>query len=571
MPILSSKRWLIQPPHPKQQVAISNALHIHPIVAQLLVNRGIETIEEARQFLFSEISSLHDAFLLKDMEKAVARIKKARDAQELVLIYGDYDVDGVASSAILNQILRRFGVKVMHFIPHRIHDGYGLNHDVAILAKETGVALLIAIDCGITAHSEVDNLNQNGIDVIIFDHHEPSHHGLPLAHAIVNPKRKDCSYPFKHLASVGLAAKLTQALLRGQSPNGDSPLNLEEVLDLVAMGTIADVVPLRGENRTFVKLGLPKIMTTQNKGLQALLDVAKIKGKEIKPYYVGFILGPRINATGRMDSAQKSLELFLSDDIDQAYALAKSLEEHNTQRQKMQKDVVQEALNMVEQEINFKDHKVIVVSKEGWHKGVLGIVASRITETYYRPTIVISLDNGIGSASARSIDGFHLYDALTHCSEILETFGGHKLAAGLTIKSDNIARFREMINEFAHENFQEENLIPTIKIDCEIPLSAIDMKLVEVVDSLEPYGEGNPQPLFCSRQVTVKTPPMVLGKDTLKFWISDGKTTLSAVGFGMAKYRDMVSVGAKIDIVYQLSIDDWNKEPIVQLKLKDLK
>lgn len=562
MTLTLSKRWLLPTPNPQLQVRLSNDLNIHPIIAQLLINRGIVDREEATQFLSGDLSHLRDPFLLKDMDKAVARIRQALERKETVVVFGDYDVDGVTSSALMTQALRKQGMKVINYIPHRMTDGYGLNHEIADLAKEQGATLLIALDCGITAHSEVKNLNKSGIDVVIFDHHEPPAEGIPEAAAVVNPKRKDCMYPYKNLASVGLAAKFIHAFL------GEVPA---DILDLVALGTIADIVPLRGENRIFVKTGLPRIRDTKNKGLAALLDVAKIKGKDITPHYVGFILGPRINATGRMDSAQTSLQLFLSDNDEEAYALARSLDEHNSARQKMQSAIAQEALSIVEREVNFKDHKVIVVGKEGWHKGVVGIVASRVTETYYRPSIVISIKEGVGTASARSIEGFHLHDALTHCSEILEAFGGHKSAAGLTIREENIDAFREMINKFAEGVLQEQHLVPSVKIDCELSLSDVDMKLIEVINTLEPYGEGNPSPVFCSRNLTVKSPPMVLGKDTLKFWVTNGQATISAVGFGMGKYRDLVRLGEKIDLAYYLTVDDYNKAPTAQIKLKDIR
>ncbi len=560
--LIFSKRWLIKDPDPHLQVQLSNALNLHPIIAQLLINRGIKTIPEAETFLRSELAHLHDPFMLKDMEKAIARIHQARENKEKVMVFGDYDVDGVTSSVILNRLLRSLGIEVSHYIPHRLNDGYGLNHDVAELAKEQGVSLLIAVDCGITAHEEVKTLNAAGIDVVIFDHHEPSALGIPEACAVVNPKRKDCSYPFKGLASAGLMAKLSQALAGNLS---------EEIMDFVTLGTIADVVPLRGENRIFVKHGLSKITQTRNLGLSALLEVARIKGKAMQPHYVGFIIGPRINATGRMDSAHKSLELLLSETEKEALVLAKFLEEQNGLRQKTQRDVLQEALEIVNREINFKDHKVIVVAKEGWHKGVLGIVASQLAEMYYRPAIVISLEEGRGTASARSIEGFHLYEALTYCAKILEGYGGHRSAAGLTIKEKSIEDFRLLINEFAHTQIKEEELTPTLKIDCQISLSNLSLDLVKIIDSLEPYGEENPIPVFCSRNLTVKSPPLIMGKETLKFWVSDGQASISAVGFGMAKYKGFIAPGAKIDLAYQLTIDDWNKEPTVQLKLKDIR
>ncbi len=563
MPVLTTQKfWNVRNPDPALQVLFCNTLGIHPLIAQLLVNRGITTIEEARSFLSADLSGLHDPFEFKDMDVAVARIKTAQAKRETILIFGDYDVDGVTSSALLHKALKAMGVSVVNHIPHRMSDGYGLNDNVGNVAREAGAHLLIAVDCGITANREVDILNGMGIDVIILDHHEPSEDGLPKALAVIDPKRKDCPYPFKHLASVGLVAKLIQALL-GHVP--------EDHWDLIALGTIADVVPLKGENRIFVRHGLPKLGETSKAGLAALIDIAKLRGKKFKPYYVGFILGPRINATGRMGSAQKSLDLLLTEDPAQAYALAQDMESLNSERQKMQRDVVQDALDMVEREVNFKEHKVIVLSKAGWHKGVLGIVASRLAEMYYRPTVIISLEDGIGTASARSIEGFHLHEALTHCAEILDNFGGHKLAAGLTIRQENIERFKSKINDFAREIIDLRNLIPTIRVDCEIPLSGVSLEVARAIDLLEPYGEGNPAPVFCSRQLIVKGQPSLLGKDTLKFWVTDGQTTVSAVGFGMGSYRESLSPGQQVDVAYEVIIDDWNKAPTVQLKLRDIR
>ncbi len=560
--LLTQKFWQVRNPDPFLQVYLSNALKVHPLIAQVLANRGITSADEGKEFLSADLNTLHDPFLLKDMDRAVLRIRQAKENKEKVLVFGDYDVDGVTSSALLYKIFTRLGIAVSNHIPHRMSDGYGLNDSIGQIAKEAGIKLLIAVDCGITAIREVALLNALGIDVIILDHHEPSVEGLPAAFAIVDPKRHDCSYPFKHLASVGLVAKLSQALF-GKVP--------EEYLDLIALGTIADVVPLRGENRIFVKNGMPKLGETKNFGLAALIDGAKIRGKKFRPHYVGFILGPRINATGRMGSAHKSLELLLSCDGPTAFGLAQELEEFNSERQRLQKQVVEEAMQMIEQEINFKEHKVIVLCQQGWHKGVLGIVASRVAETYYRPTIIISLENGVGTASARSIEGFHLNEALEHCSEILVTFGGHKLAAGLTIKEEHVENFRRKINDFAKDILEIRNMIPTISIDAEVSLSSLSLEVAQLIESLEPYGEGNATPVFCSRQLVVKSPPSLMGKDTIKFWVSDGQSSISAVGFGMAKYADLVRPGAQVDLAYELTIDDWNKSPVPQLKLKDIR
>jgi len=457
------KRWKIRTPNPLSQRNISDNLHIHPIVAQLLINRGVSTPLEAEEFLSADLSRLHDPFLFKDMDKTVARILKARDQREKVLIFGDYDVDGVTSSALLYKGLSRLEIEALNHIPHRMEDGYGLNEQIGHIAKEQGVSLLISVDCGITAIKEVESISALGIDVIILDHHEPSENGLPKAHAVVDPKRADCPYPFKHLASVGLACKLLQALFK------EVP---EEDLDLVALGTIADVVPLRGENRILVKKGLPLIGFTKNKGLAALIDITKLKGKEFKPHFVGFVLGPRINATGRMDSAQKSLDLLLAQSDAEAYTLAQHLEDLNNQRQQLQREVIQEVQALIEDEVG-EDNKVLVLCKEGWHKGVLGIAASRVVETHYRPTVIISFENGKGTASCRSIEGFHLNEALAYCGDLLENFGGHKLAAGMTILEENVDQFKRMINNFAKDVVSVEKMVPTVQIDCEVSLSQL--------------------------------------------------------------------------------------------------
>lgn len=556
------KQWRINDADQKLQATLSNALGIPPIIAQLLINRGITDAREAKDFFNADIGGLHDPFLLKNMDIAVLRIRKAKTDKERVLVFGDYDVDGVTSSALLNNVLTQLGIEVIHYIPHRFHHGYGLNEEVAEFAREKRIGLLIAVDCGINAFEEVQLLNETGVEVIIIDHHEPDHR-LPNAVAIINPKQKDCSYPFKHLAAAGLVIKLTQAILGKVD---------EDVLDLAAIATVADIVPLHGENRILVRSGLSRLMNTKNKGLMALLDITKIKGKKITPFHVGFILGPRINAAGRMDTAHTSLDLFLSEDPQEALDIAKTLERHNKERQQMQGDIVDEAMSLVEQDVNFNEQKIIVLSKEGWHRGVLGIVASKITDKYYRPTVIISIDeDGIGTASARSINGFHLHNALSGCADYLETFGGHEGAAGLTIKKENIDPFRELINKLAQDMLAAKKLIPTLCIDCEIPLASINIELANVIDTMQPFGEGNPAPVFCSRQVLIKTYPKIMGKDTLKFWVTDEQFTISAVGFGMAKYSGLIRPGAKIDLAYQITLDEWNKAPTPQLILKDIR
>lgn len=558
-----NKKWLLPTINPKALKELTNSYNIHPIIAQLLINRHILTPDSIEPFLNPTDDRLHDPYLFKDMGKAVERIRYAAETGENVLIYGDYDVDGVTSTTFLMSILNRLGIDATPYLPHRMTEGYGLNADIIDIAKQKNVSLIMTVDCGITAVDEVAAIQEAGVDVIVFDHHEPSERGVPQARAVVDAKQADCVYPFKYLATVGVMAKLSQAIF-GKID--------EDYLDLVAIGTIADMVPLIGENRILTKKGLPLINKTKHQGLNALLAKTKIKDKVIKPFHIGFMLGPRINAAGRMDSAHKSLDLFLANDAQEANRLADVLEEHNVSRQKMQRNVIDEAVRIVEEDEALKSQNVIVLSKEGWHKGVLGIVASRIKEKYYKPAIVISVDEqGIGTASCRSIDGFHLHTALSDCADCLETFGGHAGAAGLTIKQEHINDFRSMINNVATAALTKEALLPTLPIEAEIQLTSVSMALIKSVNALEPFGEGNPTPTFCVRNLTVHSFPQILGKNTLKFWVTDGHVNISAVGFGMGDWGAKLHKGKTVDLAFQLSIDDWNKAPTPQFILKDIK
>ncbi len=560
--LIVQKKWKIPTPDPRAQKYLCDALPIHPVVAQVLINRRISDPLEARDFMSSGPERFHDPFLMRDMAAAAARLQQAGKDREKVLVFGDYDVDGITASVVMRRGLEKAGCCVENHIPDRMSDGYGLNDSVVKTAQDAGASLVVTVDCGITAREEVAMLNNAGIDVIVVDHHEPSESGLPEALAVIDPKRADCPYPFKELAAVGLAAKVVQAVL-GRLPDG--------VLDLVALGTIADVVSLRGENRALVRAGLPHIEKTVNTGLRALMASAGILGKAMRPYHAGFIIGPRINAAGRMESARIALDLLLSDDEEEAQLLADQLNTINKQRQQLQRRIIQEALDMAEKSINFNDQQVIVLAREGWHKGVLGIVASRICETYYRPAVIASLADGLATASARSIEGFHLHQALTHCHAQLEEYGGHRMAAGLRLRSASLEDFRTLINDYARDNLKPEHLVPTLTVDCEIPLQQLDLNLVYALDALEPYGEGNPRPLLCTRGLAIKSHPVVLGRQTLKFWVSDGQRAVSVIGFGMGKYKRDLKVGQIVDLVYEPSIDDWNKAPEVQLKLKDIR
>lgn len=557
-----TKVWSLFSQDIEQRQNLAAELNVSKLVAQVLINRAITQTTCAGFFLEPSFERLHDPFLMKDMQKVVDRIHLAQKNQESVLVFGDYDVDGVTSSTLLTQLLKCFGLTVFSHIPHRMTDGYGLNKEVVDFAQKNDISLILTVDCGITAVSEVEFIQNNGIDVLIIDHHEPEG-DVPDAHAIVDPKQPDCDYPFKGLAAVGLVAKLAQAMY-GKIP--------KDFLDLTAIGTVADMAPLVNENRILVREGLKRVSQTKNKGLRALLDLSKVSAAKLTPYHIGFVLGPRINAAGRMDSAQTALDLFLTQDSHQAYMLAEVLNNFNLDRQKMQRSIIEEAVNLIEENEEIKNQKVIVLGKKGWHKGVVGIVASQIKERYSRPAVVIAInDEGIGTASARSINGFHMQEAFMNCSDSLEAYGGHAGAAGMTIKQENIEGFIDQINSVAHENMTDEDLTPTLMIDAELPLAAVTVKVANDLEALAPFGEGNPMPIFSTLGVTVKGNSVVLGKNTLKFWVTDGSTMISVVGFGKGELKKKLKNGSQIDIAYQVGIDDWNKDPVPQIILKDIR
>ncbi|MDD5422570.1 MAG: single-stranded-DNA-specific exonuclease RecJ, partial [Candidatus Omnitrophica bacterium] len=487
------KIWRIKDPDPLAQDCLSSALNISKITAQLLANRGVTDAALASDFLRSSLSSCHDPFLLKDMDKAVYRIKKAIAGNEKMLVYGDYDVDGMTGVTILYSALKNLGAIVDSYIPNRLEEGYGLNTNAIKRAHKDGVTLIITVDCGITSFKEIEHAGAINIDVIVTDHHEIVESRIPSAYAVVNPLQESCSYPFKHLAGVGIAYKLVKALYE------NTPFFAEDFLDLVSLGTVADIAPLIGENRTLTKYGLDELNRRGRVGLKALMDVSGLKDKDISSGHIGFMLGPRINAMGRIGSPQKALELLLSDDSSAAAKIAKIMDAENRSRQKIEAKILDEALSKVEREVNFKYHRVIVLASEGWHSGVIGIVASRIADRFYRPTILISLDGKLGKGSGRSIDRFHLFEYLFRCREILSGFGGHEAACGITIEKDRIDDFRDRINEEVSKDVDENVFIPGLDIDIDIPLSMLSENVISEIESLSPFGPDNPRPVLASR------------------------------------------------------------------------
>lgn len=558
------KIWRIKKSDPAIQDNLSHELNISKVTAQLLSNRGIDSIAAASDFLKCSISSCHDPLLLKDMDKAVCRIRKAIASGEKILVYGDYDVDGITAVTILYSALKNLGANVASYIPNRLEEGYGLNTGAIKRADREGITLLITVDCGITSFREVDHANSLKLDVIITDHHEILESRVPQAYAVINPLQNDCKYPFKHLAGVGLAYKLTKALYDGTSFSAD------DFLDLVSLGTVADIAPLVGENRALTKFGLKELNKRNRIGLKALMDVGGLTGKDISSGHIGFILGPRINAMGRTGSPQKALDLLLTDDESVALKLAKILDTENRSRQKIEAKILDEALTKVESEVNFKHHRVIVLASENWHPGVIGIVASRIADRFYRPAILISLDGKFGKGSGRSIEHFHLFEYLLKCKDVLVGFGGHESACGVTIEKDRIGEFRDLINSEASKDIDESIFSPKLDIEMDIPLNMLNEDVIREIESLSPFGPDNPRPVLASHNLVVKDGPRQIGRNGFKMWVTDNRITCEAVTFGRNNF-EFPKLGSNLDLAYTPSINNWQGVQSIQLELKDIK
>jgi len=543
------------------QNQLSKELGISKVLAQILINRKVNSPSEAEKFLKAGINDLSSPHLFSDMAKAVSLVKKALENKEKVMVYGDYDVDGITSTVLVKNTLASLGLDVLHHIPHRIKEGYGLNKEIINFAKENKVKLMVTADCGTANHKEIEGLRQANIDVIVTDHHEPQGLNLPVASSIINPKLKHSGYPYRDLAGVGVAYKFCQAVTNSL---------LSEDLDLVTLGTIADSVPLNGENRIIAREGLSRMGQTKRPGLRALIENAGIENKKFNSTYVSFIIAPRLNAAGRMSNAEISLKLLMSENSEEAQGFAKELEQFNRQRQKVESKILEEAEEIINREINFKEQKVIVIAREDWHQGVLGIVASKLAERFYRPAIVISLNENLCKGSARSIKNFHLFDALVDCKELLDSFGGHAHAAGLLITKDNIDDFRRSINKLAHDRLKIEDLLPSMDIDMELPLSELNEGMVRELESLEPFGMACPEPLFYTRSLKLKGQAQSLSRQTLKFWVTDGVTTCQVIGFGMSSLLDSLMQADSFDLVYTAKIDSWRDDDSLILEAKDI-
>lgn len=549
-------------------VAELSRFGIVPLIARLLAQRGVSTPAEAEAYLNPVLSRLHDPMLLKGMASAVNRLARAVTEGERVCVHGDYDVDGVTSSALLISFFRRIGLDCFHYIPKRLTEGYGLSAQGVAAAAKAGAKVLVTVDCGITAVAEAALCREAGIDLIVTDHHTPGTE-LPDACAIVNPLQPGCAFPFKYLAGVGVAFHLVVALrarLRdeGRFVNGGEP-DLREYLDLVALGTIADVVPLLGTNRVLTSYGLKQLCSRSRVGIEALKEVSGITG-EIGCGAVGYRLAPRINAAGRLEDAALGLELLLSVDPERARVIAKELDEANAERQAIERSTFEEARAMLEQGA-CRGRKSIVLGSEQWHPGVIGIVASRIVEMFHRPAILFAFEDGTGRGSGRSISRFHLLDAIRSCADHLLRFGGHSHAAGLSIAQEELERFALSFDEAAREALDAEALTPTLAYDLELEADAIDQGLVKELERLKPFGMGNPEPLFVLKGAVIEESRVLKGGH-LKFRVGQGGRSFDAIAFGLAEKG--VPEG-RVDLLFSTGINVWNGRSSLQLTVKDLR
>ncbi|WP_080844717.1 single-stranded-DNA-specific exonuclease RecJ [Cytobacillus gottheilii] len=559
----SKTRWVIRQSEQEKVDILVKELKVTPLVASLLVNRGIDTVESARYFLFEKEQGFHDPFLLKGMDLAVARIKEAIAKEEQILIFGDYDADGVTSTTVMMTVLRDLGARVEYYIPNRFTEGYGPNVPAFEYAADIGVKLIITVDTGIAAINEAKAAKDLGLDLIITDHHEPGPE-LPEALAIIHPKLEDSVYPFQDLAGVGVALKVAHALY------GDLP---EHLLEIAAIGTIADLVPLKGENRTIAKIGIKKLRATKFIGLQELLKRGNIEAAGIDEETIGFFIGPRLNAAGRLDSADPAVALLLTEDRVEAEAIAEEIDNMNKERQNIVNEIAQQAIEEVETNYSIDEHPVIVVGKEGWNAGVIGIVASKLVEKFYRPAIVLSYDpvKGLAKGSARSIAGFDLFKNLSECRDILPHFGGHPMAAGMTLNTSDVDELRERLKELADQQLTEDDFVPVTTLDQRVHLAEIDLASIQELNMLAPFGMGNPKPKVVIEKAGIKSIRKIgANQNHLKVTLENDDAHLDGIGFSLGHLYDHISPDASINVIGELSINEWNNIKKPQIFIHDV-
>lgn len=565
-----SYRWVYSEPLRGESAdEIQQSLNIPQEIACLLKIRGITTYDDARAFFRSEKESLHDPFLMKDMEAAAYRLSAAIRNHERVVIYGDYDVDGTTAVSLLYTFLKSFGLEVDYYIPHRFKEGYGINPDGIRYALQNNADLIVSVDCGITAIEEAKYAKEKGLDLIICDHHTVGDE-IPDAVAVLDPKRPDCNYPFDGLSGAGVGYKLVQGTteklgLPKQLPN--------KFLDLVAISIASDIVPIIDENRVLMRRGLNLINTEPRIGIKALLDRIKIPEGSVSTSSIVFSIGPRINAAGRMGDATTAVELMIAEDEGSANQYAKELESINNMRKDTDSETMEQALEMLETQFNLDNLSAMVLHNPEWHLGVIGIVASRLVDAHYRPAIMLSTVEGKIKGSARSIKGFNIYDALKKCEDLLEQFGGHEFAAGLTMDTENLDEFRRRINQIAGTNLSDKDFTPELEISCNLDLEKIDMKFWKLLTQFEPFGPGNMRPIFVSKDVCIEGVPTIVGNGHLKMKIrQDHSPVFDCIGFNMHAFEPRLRNcdQNKIDIAYVLEENRWNGRRTIQMRLKDI-
>jgi len=555
----------------KQIKTLAEELNISPVLAQLLVQRGITTFEEARVFFRPDLSQLHDPFLMADMDKAVARLSEAMELNEKILIYGDYDVDGTTSVSLVYKFLKQFYDKLDFYIPDRYSEGYGISYQGIDYAAANDFKLIIALDCGIKAVDKVKYANTLGIDFIICDHHTPDVE-LPPAVAVLDSKRKDCHYPYKELSGCGVGFKLMQAFA---SVNNIPFAELTPLLDLVALSIASDIVPITGENRILAFYGLKQINSNPSVGIKSLLEVCGLTDKELNISEIVFKIGPRINASGRMKSGSEAVQLLVANDPIFAKEKCGTINEYNNDRKDLDKNITDEAIALIASDERYATRRSIVVHKPDWHKGVVGIVASRLTEEYYKPTIVLTNSNGMASGSARSVQGFDIYKAIDSCRDLLENFGGHMYAAGLTLKEENIPTFTERFEKFVSENILEEHTYPRIDIDAVLSFNDITQKFYRVLKQFGPFGPGNMKPVFVTRKVIDYGTSRLVGKEQehlkLELVDSSSENVMNGIAFRMYAFNDHLKALNPLDICYTIEENTFNGNTNIQLMIRDIK
>lgn len=569
-----NKRWNLWSPSDAENELIdqlSGQLNINRVLGALLVQRGITTYEDARNFFKPQLSELHDPFLMKDMHKAINRLNQALGNKEKILIYGDYDVDGTTSVALVYSFLRNYSSGIEYYIPDRYEEGYGISYKGIDYANENNFSLVIALDCGIKAHEKIKYANERNIDFIICDHHTPEA-TLPDAVAVLDPKRNDSEYPFRHLSGCGVGFKLIQAFAINNQIDFSE---VKKLLDLVAVSIASDIVPITGENRILAHFGLKKLNSNPGIGMQTIVDIAGLREKEINISDIVFKIGPRINASGRIQNGNEAVELMVCTDMEAARSKCLEIDEYNQTRKDLDKGITEDALSHIDLDEVEQAKKTTVLYNPEWHKGVIGIVASRLIEKYYRPTIILTKSNGLITGSARSVAGFDLYKAVDHCRDLLENFGGHMFAAGMTLKEENLEAFKDRFENYVSENIQPDQMVPQIDIDSEVKFGDITPKFYRILDRFRPFGPDNMKPVFMTKDARDAGGTRLVGKDQdhLKLDLVDDTNNwpMSGIAFSMPQFHDHLKKSRPVDICYTIEENYFNGNKNMQLMVRDIK